>query len=131
MDLFGTIEGVDGRGEIAMLAWWIIGTLIMAGVVIAKVIWAVAQAARNDTLPVTSTQARAVRVNGKIRGFFGLGQDGGRFRVNEHREYYVTFELLPDSKPKKFAIPIVEECVINEGNIGTLTFQGTRFISFE
>jgi len=114
-----------------MPTWWVIGTLIMAGVVIAKVVWMVAQASRNDTLPVTSTGVRVVRVSGKIRGFFGLGRDNDRFRINEYREYYVTFELLSDNKPIKFAIPVVEDHIINEGDTGTLTFQGTRFISFK
>jgi len=59
-----------------------------------------------------------------------LGGDDSYFQ-NENREYYVTFELLPERTLQKFAIPIVLFPEINEGDTGILTFQGTRFEDFK
>ena len=106
---------------------------VFACAVIAYSIKNVARASRNDALPETSAQARVARVRGRNVNMLNRWFPGGgdSYFQNVNREYYVTFELLSDSTPRQFTIPVVENQEIDEGDTGVLTFQGTRFISFE
>ena len=123
---------IVSREEIALQALWVVGFLVVAGVVIAASVRSVVLSARNDTLPATSAQARISRISGRNSNMLtGLLTGKNSYFQNVYGEYYVTFELLPERGYIKFTIPIVEYPEINEGDTGTLIFQGTRFISFE
>ena len=47
-----------------------------------------------------------------------------------HTQYYITFELESGDRAE-FSIPASEYGLIIEGDRGNITFQGTRFLSFE
>jgi len=116
-----------------MPVWLLAVVLTFACAVIVYSVRCVAQATRNDTLTKISTKARVARVSGRNSNMLNHWLAGGNVSHfhNVNRELYVTFELLPDNKPVKFTIPIVQYPEIDEGDTGTLIFQGTRFISFE
>ena len=116
-----------------MPVWSLAAVLVFVCAVIAYSVRCVVQASRNDTLPKISTEVRVARVSGRNSNMLNHWLAGGNVSHfhNVNREYYVTFELLPDKKSVKFTIPIVQCPEINEGDTGTLIFQGTRFISFE
>ena len=47
-----------------------------------------------------------------------------------HTQHYVTFELESGDRAE-FSVPTSEYGLIIEGDRGNITFQGTRFLSFE
>ncbi|MCL1858133.1 MAG: DUF2500 domain-containing protein [Oscillospiraceae bacterium] len=58
----------------------------------------------------------------------GLREAGGF----NNTPYYATFESLSDGDRQEFNLSSGEEYgLLAEGDIGTLTFQGTKYISFE
>ena len=125
--------GVATGEEIAVPVWMSAVVLVFACAVIAYSIMSVKRASRNDALVEISTEARVVRVRGRNSNMLNRWFAGGSVSYfhNVNREYYVTFESLPDSTLRQFAIPVVVHSEIDEGETGILTFQGTRFISFE
>jgi len=115
-----------------MPTWSLIVVLAFACVIIVYSVRRVKQAVQNDTLLVTTAQARVRRVGGRnVNMLTGLMGGSNSFFQNVNRECYVTFELLTDGKQVEFTIPIVDCPEIEEGDTGTLTFQGTRFVDFE
>jgi len=115
-----------------MLTLWPIGLLAITGVVIAISVTNVVRSAQNDTQPITSAEARVAQISGRNTNMLtGLLGGGNSYFHSVSREYYVTFDLSPEGKSVKFTIPIVEYPDIEKGDTGTLTFQGTRLISFE
>ncbi|MGI6608661.1 MAG: DUF2500 domain-containing protein [Erysipelotrichaceae bacterium] len=55
---------------------------------------------------------------------------GKRMYVSEFTAYYLTFELN-NKERKEFTVSGAEYGMLAESDYGLLTFQGTRFISFE
>ena len=95
---------------------FIIGTFI--GIAVRGII----NAAKNDNSPRVPAQARVVAKR--------LYTSGGARDTSASTSYYITFEFLSGDR-KEFYVPYREYGLIAEGDNGTLTFQGSRFISFE
>lgn len=54
----------------------------------------------------------------------------GTYRFPSSTHYYATFEF-DSGERQEFSIPVFEFRQIGEGDEGTLTYQGTRFLSFD
>lgn len=82
----------------------------------------------NNHSEKTTQQALIVKKNEKEQIFRNHSSGGMGIPVTSTR-YYVTFML--NDKKQRFEVPMVDYIKVKEGDEGTLTFQGTRFVSFE
>jgi len=106
-----------------------IGVLIKIGVHLLR--WR-----HNNTKPQISLEARVDFIDDRrsseyVWKWFGHSYTHTR---NHDPGYTIDFESLPRGKRKKLWVPISEpdtDCEFAKGDVGTLTFQGTRFISFK
>ena len=78
---------------------------------------------KNNHSPRLTVEAAVVGRRGHRSG--GVGQDH-----MAHTSYYITFQVESGDR-MELQIPANEYGYIVEGDHGRLTFQGTRFISFE
>lgn len=112
-----------------MPIWWLLGVLVIVGIIVASAVWASVQQSRNDSKPLISEEARVVKITDRNSGMFVRG--GTRYFLNTRKEYYVTFESLSNGAQRKFFVPVNGHKIIAEGDVGVLTSQGTRYISFK
>ena len=78
-------------------------------------------AAKNSASPVAAEKAAAVAKRQMTAGGFNGGYS---------TSYYVTFEFSGGERTE-FSVKGKEYGMIAEGDTGILSYQGTRFISFE
>ena len=81
-----------------------------------------ARGIKNNASPRLTTQARVVNRREDYRRH---GRDMGGWT-----DYYVTFEV-PSGDRMELSIPTQDYGYLVEGDHGKLTFQGTRYLSFE
>ena len=81
----------------------------------------------NKRKPQVSIEVIVIKVNDRYSGSITFGRRGG---YNLNPRYQVTFKLK-SGKKKTFSCPSPKYKWICKGDVGILTHQGTRFISFE
>ena len=96
--------------------------IIVIGVFVVVAVRGISQWTKNNNSPRIPVQARAVTKRAYTSG--GVGD------TSASTSYYVTFQFLSGDR-KEFHVPYREYGLIAENDDGILTFQGSRFISFE
>lgn len=102
--------------------------IIVIGVIIFTIIKGIAQWSYNNQQPEISVTAR---VTGKR-----THSSHHNHMMNDHMHhststsYYATFEVESGDR-KELRVSGHEFGMLSEGDIGTLTFQGTRYLGFE
>ena len=99
---------------------------ILISVFIAGAINGIRQRIRNNASPKTTYEVKILKIRDDKR-FVHRG--GGAYLYNW--EFVVTYELLTSGKKKRQVVPMKYLDQITKGAVGTLTLQGTRYISFE
>lgn len=95
--------------------------LTIFGIIIYTIIKGIGQWSSNNKQPVISVVANVVAKRNHTSG----GRNSG-----SSTSYYVTFEVESGDR-MELKVPATEFGMIAEGDIGKLTFQGTRYLSFE
>ena len=103
---------------------WIFGAAfaVIAGIIIRHAVRGIGQWNRNNHSPTLTVAAKIV---GKRQNTWG---GSGDFMA--HTDYYATFQL-EDGQRMELQVPSGEIGLMAEGDAGTLTYQGTRFLSFQ
>ena len=96
--------------------------LFVIGTFIGIAVRGIMEWSKNSNSPRIPEQARVV-----AKRTYTSGNTGD---ASASTTYYITFEFLSGDR-KEFYVPYREYGMIAEGDDGVLTFQGTRFISFE
>lgn len=124
-----------GFGGVSMAMFDIIPMLIMIGFVVILACFAAAFASgirtwnRNNHSPRLTVEAEIVsRRTDVSRHIRHDGPDGTM--SHSTTTYYATFQVASGDR-MEFCIPSNEYGYLVEGDRGTLTFQGTRYLSFE
>jgi len=102
--------------------------MIFVGVVALAVLWAargVLEWMTNNGEPVLSERARVVAKRSEARGRV-FSDVGGRIATS----YYATFEF-PDGERLEFSVRGKAFGLLSEGDVGELTYQGSRYHGFE
>jgi hypothetical protein len=96
--------------------------VLIFGVIAAMIVRSVARGVKNSASPVLTVAARVVSKRSRTSG--GAGDTAAFTR------YYATFEVASGDRME---LPVSGEQsgMLAEGDVGSLTFQGTRFHSFE
>ena len=92
---------------------------VMLTIIIGALIAIMLQGEKDNRI-ITQTRAVTKRIN----------TSGGTGNKPVSTSYYITFEFLNGSRTE-FLVTDKEYGIIAEGDVGILTFLGTRFISFE
>ena len=96
--------------------------IAVIGMFIVIAVRGILQWSKNNSSPRIPVQARVVTKR--------THTSGGMDNTSASTSYYITFEFLSGDR-KEFYVPYREYGLIAEKDNGILTFQGTRFISFE
>lgn len=100
--------------------------LTVFGVILFIIIKGISQWSYNNKQPVLSVNVKVI----SKRTNTSHSTNNMNNNFSSTTSYYVTFEV-ESSDRMEFHIPGHEYGLIAEGDIGKLTFQGTRFINFE
>ncbi len=105
---------------------------LVIGVFIFVIVLGIARWTKNNNSPRLSVPASAVskRTRYSSNMHTHTGSMHNHMMHGGHTTYYVTFQFDSGDRTE---LPLLgdEYGLIAEGDVGTLTFQGTRFISFE
>lgn len=96
----------------------IIITVIVFGSLLWKITTGINQNIKNNASPVLTVPAQVIAKRTEVRG------------EHSHTWYYSTFEVESGDRIE-FEISGKEYGLLAEGDLGLLTFQGTRLISFD
>lgn len=101
--------------------------ILVIGVFIVTFIKGIGQWYRNNQSPRLSVEARVVTKRMETSMHHDMIDDHVHTHTSSY--YYVTFEVKSHDR-LEFAINGREYGMLAEGDIGELTFQGTRYIEF-
>lgn len=99
--------------------------VLVIGITIFSIIKAIAQWQHNTTQPILSVASRVVAKRTRVRGHVSPDRGGRTITY-----YYCTFE---DERGQRheFRLSGKEYGQLVEGDLGTLTYQGTRYHGFQ
>lgn len=103
--------------------------ILVIGIIIVSIVSGAKEWNKNNHSPVLTVEATAVskRMNVSRHGHSG---DNNMNQTSSSTTYYVTFQVESGDR-MELRIPDKDYGLIVEGDIGKLTFQGTRFKGFE
>ncbi len=105
------------------------GCILIFALILSQIVRNAKQNRINNNSPVLSVEAKIVTKRSDIRGHH-------RDAINDMNygtyatTYYVTFEVASGDR-MEFKVSDSEYGLLVENDFGSLTFQGTRYISFE
>ena len=98
---------------------------IAIGIVLVK---GILQWFRNNRSPVLSVEVRVVNLRMRVSG--GTHMVGDDLMAGASTSYYATFEVESGDR-MEFAVGDEEYGLLSQGDVGLLTFQGTRYLRFQ
>lgn len=106
-----------------------IGFIIVFGLFIITAIKGLAQWNKNNHSPVLTVAARVVAKRTNVSHHTHHHAGGTGMHHSTSTSYYMTFEFESGDR-LEFHVPSSEFSYLVEGDMGKLTFQGTRYLSF-
>ena len=121
-------QGFQMMGGIMLLG--LIPFVLVFGLIVFVIIRAIARERQNDRAPRIAVDARVVAKRTNVSHH--RHHNGNHHGVHTHTSttYYVTFEVSSGDR-MELTVPGYEFGMLVEGDCGKLTFQGTRYLSFE
>ena len=121
-------QGFQMMGGIALLG--MIPFLLVFGLIVFVIVRNIQREKQNDRAPRITLDARIVtkRTNVTHHRHHHGSHHGGH--VHTSTNYYVTFEV-PSGDRMELSVSGQEYGMLAEGDYGKLTFQGTRYLSFQ
>jgi len=106
--------------------------LAVMGIIIVTIVRGIMQWAHNNAQPRIPAEALVVakRASTNLHHHHTGTPDAPHMHTTTSTSYYVTFEFISGDR-LEYHVSSSEYGMIAEGDIGTLTSQGTRYISFE
>ena len=108
-----------------------IGFIVIFGIIIVAAIKGIAQWNKNNNSPVRTVDVKIVAKR-MVVGYHSHhhGDDTAMHHSSSSTTCYITFEDESGNR-MEFNVPSKEYGLLVEGDIGRLTFQGTRYKAFE
>lgn len=102
---------------------WLIFFIIIVGMFVVILVKNIGTWNKNNNSPRLAVNATVVSKRGQMRRH-------GTDNMHVSTSYYATFQFESGDR-LELAVPSSEYGMLVEGDNGTLTFQGTRYLSFE
>lgn len=99
---------------------------LVFGIIIFNIVKGIAQWNKNNNSPRLTVEAKVVTKRGESHRH----RSGNTGMHHTHTYYYVTFQFESGDR-LELAVDGTEFGMLVEGDEGKLTFQGTRYLSFE
>ena len=105
--------------------------VLVLGVIIFAIVRGIVEWGKNNASPKIPAETKIVAKRMSVSGG-GMhnGTSGNMHHHHTSTTYYATFEFATGDR-KEFRVPYQEYGLLAESDVGILTFQGTRYISFE
>ena len=108
-----------------------VGFILVFGFIIFAIIRGAGQWSRNNNSPVLTVWARVVGKRMAVSNHMHhTGDNMAMHHTSTSTTYYATFQVESGDR-MEFAVPAREYGMLAEGDMGGLTFQGTRYKGFE
>lgn len=105
--------------------------VLILGLIIARVVQGAAEWNRNNNSPILTVEARVVAKRTSVSHHHNhLNNGDNMHHMTTSTSYYVTFEFESGDRLELY-VPNSEFGYLVEGDMGRLTFQGTRYKGFE
>lgn len=108
----------------------IIGFVFVFGTIIVRSIQGAKQWKKNNKSPVLTVEATMVTKRTNVSYDRHHNGTDNMHHTSSSSTYYATFEVASGDR-LEFKIPDAEYGMLVENDTGKLTFQGTRYLSFE
>ena len=119
----GTGIGVIGIVGILM-------SLLTTAIIVGVIVYVLKNHRKNNKSPCLTVNATLVSKRERISGSSYNHNTDSTFHNNITTFYYATFQFESGDR-MEFNMPVYEYGLLLEGDRGQLTFQGTRYISFD
>lgn len=107
-----------------------VGFIFVFGMIAVRMVQGIAQWNRNNHSPVLTVEARVVSKRANVSHHtHHTGTDMSMHHTTSSTTYYVTFEFESGDR-LELVVPDGEYGYLVEGDMGKLTFQGTRYQGF-
>ena len=104
--------------------------IIIGGVILVAFVKGIAEWNHNNGQPVLTVPARLVAKRTNVSSSSSMMDSDDSFRRNRTSTwYYVTYEL-DSGERREFGVRGQEYGLLAEGDVGMLTYQGTRYKGF-
>ncbi|MBB6676552.1 DUF2500 domain-containing protein [Cohnella lubricantis] len=101
--------------------------VIVIGLIVFSVVRSIGQWSRNNGQPVLNVHARIVSKRTNVSHYH---HDNDSIHDSSHTTYYVTFEVESGDR-MELKVSGTEFGMLAEEDIGSLQFQGTRYLGFQ
>lgn len=106
------------------------GFILVFGIIIVRGVKGLGQWNKNNHSPVLAINAKIVAKRADISRTNTHQANGSVDYPSSYTTYYATFEVESGDR-MEFRLEASEYGMLAEGDTGKLTFQGTRYLSFE
>lgn len=107
-----------------------LGGIVIAIVVLVAAVKGIAEWSYNNGQPILTARARVIAKRMDVRTSHSIHNSNDHFHHDGTRtHYYVTFELESGER-REIAVSGPEYGILVEGDVGTFTYQGTRYKGF-
>ncbi len=108
-----------------------IGFIVVFGLILYRVVLSVRQYKRNNDSPVLTVDAKVTSKRMDVNDYRHANMSNNTMDVGYSQTYYyVTFEVASGDR-MEFHVVNEEYGMLAEGDLGKLTFQGTRYMGFQ
>ena len=128
---FGTTVGFEGGSSPLMTILIAVFAALLAGAIgRGRYVWI-----RNNQAPQETANARVAEKRMKVSGHGGTVMTGHVTAMNTvhsstYTQYFVTFEM-ENGRRLELGVKDPEYGMLAEGDLGRLSWQGTRYLGFE
>jgi hypothetical protein len=108
-----------------------IGFVVVFGLILYRVVLSARQYKRNNDSPVLTVDAKVTGKRMDVNDYRHASMSNNTMDVGYSQTYYyVTFEVESGDR-MEFHVVNEEYGMLAEGDLGKLTFQGTRYMGFQ
>ncbi len=104
--------------------------VVVFGLIIFRCIQGAKQWKKNNNSPVLTVPAKVVAKRTNVTHHHHNGADNTGYMTTSSTTYYATFEVESGDR-MEFQLKDAEYGMLAEGDRGSLTFQGTRYLEFQ
>ncbi len=110
--------------------FFMIAFLAILGIILYCVVQGARQWKRNNDSPVLTVDAKVVTKRSDVSYRHNMNNSNDSMNMGySSTTYYVTFEVQSGDR-MELRVPDTEYGMLTEGDKGSLTFQGTRYLSY-